>query len=109
MMLGPVNQRRLDEIRRKLEKEYADPISELEIRRCLPGVLYRRNGLIHLTKLNDTPFVLNAELIETIEATPDAVITLVNGRKYIARETVAEIRKRCIEYKREIHSDVKNP
>ncbi|MEW6236730.1 MAG: flagellar FlbD family protein [Candidatus Omnitrophota bacterium] len=109
MMLGPIDQQRLNDIRRKLEIVYAAPIAEQEIRRFLPGVLYRRNGLIHLTKLNDTPFVLNAELIETIEATPDSIITLVNGRKYLARESVEEIRRRCLEYKREIHSYAKNP
>ena len=36
--------------------------------------------MIKLTKLNDVLFVLNADLIETIEATPDTIITLLNGK-----------------------------
>jgi len=34
---------------------------------------------------------LNAELIETVEATPDVVVTLTNGRKYVVRETIEEV------------------
>ncbi|HQH74687.1 MAG TPA: flagellar FlbD family protein, partial [bacterium] len=39
---------------------------------------------------------------ETVEATPDTVITLVTGRKYIVREPVDQVREKCIAYKREI-------
>ncbi|MCX7841523.1 MAG: flagellar FlbD family protein [Clostridia bacterium] len=59
--------------------------------------------MIVLTRLNGTNFVLNCELIETIEATPDSVISTINGKKYVASETVEEIIKKVIEYKREIY------
>ncbi|MBD3265615.1 flagellar protein FlbD [bacterium] len=60
--------------------------------------------MIHLTKLNGTAFVLNGELIETIEATPDTIISLVTGRKYIVRESVEDVRGKCIDYKQQIHA-----
>ncbi|RJP31764.1 MAG: flagellar protein FlbD [Candidatus Omnitrophota bacterium] len=60
--------------------------------------------MIELTKLNGTVYVLNADLIETLESTPDTVISLVTGRKYIVRESLDEVRKKCISYKREIYT-----
>jgi flagellar protein FlbD len=47
--------------------------------------------VISLTRLNGITFWLNAELIETVEATPDVVVTLTNGRKYVVRETIEEV------------------
>ncbi|MCF6093830.1 flagellar FlbD family protein [Microaerobacter geothermalis] len=47
--------------------------------------------MIQLTRFNGTTFVLNCFLIETIEATPDTVITLNNGKKMVVKESVDEI------------------
>ncbi|NLY54225.1 MAG: flagellar FlbD family protein [Firmicutes bacterium] len=47
--------------------------------------------MISLTRLNGITFWLNAELIETVESTPDVVVTLTNGRKYVVRETIEEV------------------
>lgn len=58
--------------------------------------------MITLTRLNGKEFVLNDDLIQTIEETPDTVITLANGAKYIVNEDYEEIKKRIIEYKRKI-------
>ena len=58
--------------------------------------------MIHLTRLNGEDFVLNAEVIREIESTPDTVITLVNREKIIVLETVEEICKAVIKYKRAI-------
>ncbi|PLV56794.1 flagellar FlbD family protein [Thermotoga sp. SG1] len=58
--------------------------------------------MIKLTKIDGKWFVLNADLIETVEALPDTTITLVNGRKYIVKESVEEVVQRVIEYKRKI-------
>jgi flagellar protein FlbD len=44
--------------------------------------------------------VLNADLIETIEATPDTVISLVTGKKYVVREKVEEVIDRIVEFRR---------
>jgi flagellar protein FlbD len=56
--------------------------------------------MIHVTRLNRTEYVINADYIETVEATPDTVITLTTERKYVVREPVAEIIKRVVAYKR---------
>ena len=102
MSLDPLDEERIQRIREELTQKFQEPIPDSLIHQAMPGVLYRRSGLIHLTKLNGTPFMMNAELIETVEATPDTVITLVTGRKYIVREPVDQVREKCIAYKREI-------
>ena len=44
--------------------------------------------MIEVTKLNDVKIIINADLIETIEAAPDAVITLLVGRKLLLRKVL---------------------
>lgn len=58
--------------------------------------------MINLTHLSGENFVLNAEYIETVEAKPDTVITLFNGKKYLVKEPVEEVVRLVIEYKRKI-------
>jgi flagellar protein FlbD len=58
--------------------------------------------MIKLTRFNGKVFVLNCELIETVEETPDTVITTVNGKKIIVRETADEIIKKVVTHKWEI-------
>ncbi|MCD6254533.1 MAG: flagellar protein [Thermotogae bacterium] len=62
--------------------------------------------MIWLTGLSGETFVLNAELIEMIEARPDTTITLVNGRKYIVRESIEDVIQKVLEYKRKIFEKV---
>jgi len=56
--------------------------------------------MIKLTRLNKTEIVLNAELIEYAESTPDTIITLTTGQKIIVIESVDEVIERFREYKR---------
>ncbi|HEX9060667.1 MAG TPA: flagellar FlbD family protein [Clostridia bacterium] len=58
--------------------------------------------MIILTRLNATNFILNCELIETVEATPDTVITTINGKKIVVAETVDEVVGKVVQYKRTI-------
>ena len=60
--------------------------------------------MIKLTKFKtkDHVFVLNAELIETVEETPDTVITLVNGNKVLVEEDMDQVVKMVIRYKQQI-------
>lgn len=53
-------------------------------------------------KSQEHDFVLNAELIETVEETPDTVITLVNGKKFIVEESMDQIVKLVIRYRQQI-------
>ena len=67
-------------------------------------VLERRvTRLIEVTRLKGSKITLNAELIELVEETPDTVITLTSGRKYVVSEDAKVIRELVISYKRSIH------
>ncbi len=57
--------------------------------------------MIEVTKLNDTKLLINAELIETVEETPDTVISFVTGKKIIVKESRQEVKNLVILYKRE--------
>ena len=59
-------------------------------------------GVISLRRLNNQPIMVNADLIESLESTPDTVVTLVSGNKLIVRDTMDEIRDRIVDYKRKI-------
>ncbi len=58
--------------------------------------------MIQVTHLNHTPFVLNSDLIEQIESTPDTVITLTNHQKLTVLETAEEIVERVRLYRQSI-------
>ena len=64
--------------------------------------------MIKLTKFNSEVnkkgvFILNAEVIETIEETPDTVVTLINGKKLIVDEAMDEVVRRVMAYRRALH------
>lgn len=61
--------------------------------------------LIEVTRLKGSKMTINAELIELVEETPDTVITLTNGKKYVVNETGSEIVDLVIQYKRKIFTD----
>ena len=56
--------------------------------------------MIPLTKLSNQAFVLNAELIKFIESTPDTMITLTTGDRFIVKESADEVIRRVIDYGR---------
>jgi len=59
--------------------------------------------MIWLTRLNRMPLVLNCDLIEHIEITPDTVITLTNGQIVRVRETAEEVINRIVDFRRRIY------
>ncbi|WP_422121924.1 flagellar FlbD family protein [Planococcus sp. X10-3] len=59
--------------------------------------------MILLTKLNQTPFTLNAVYIERVEATPDTVVTLVSGKKIHVLEPVSEVMDKVTAYYQQIN------
>jgi len=59
--------------------------------------------MIELTKMSGVTFMLNPDLIESIEENPDTVITLVNGKKFIVKERRQEVKNLVISYKRDIY------
>ncbi|KQC16208.1 MAG: hypothetical protein APR56_09105 [Methanosaeta sp. SDB] len=59
--------------------------------------------MIKLTRLNGQELVLNAEMIERIEAKPDTIISLTSGEQYIVRDPVDEIIGKVTAYKQKIN------
>ena len=49
--------------------------------------------MIHVTRLDGKNYIINALLIETIEETPDTIITLTNGKRYIVKQSADEVVK----------------
>ena len=62
--------------------------------------------MIELTRLNDTKFMLNADLIETIEEVPDTVVALTTGKKIFVKENRYEIRDLIVKYKQEVFNKI---
>lgn len=62
--------------------------------------------MITLTKLTGIPFVVNAELIETCESTPDTIITLTTGKKFLVKEDIETVIGRVIDYRRQTLSNL---
>lgn len=61
-----------------------------------------KDGMIRLTRLNRVPLVLNSDLIEHVEATPDTVITLTSGQKLVVLESAEEVVEKVIDFRRAI-------
>jgi flagellar protein FlbD len=62
--------------------------------------------MIALQRLNGTPFILNADYIETIETTPDSVIKLTNGKTVIVKDSAEDIVAKTIKYKQLCNSTI---
>jgi flagellar protein FlbD len=60
--------------------------------------------MINVTRLNHTSLVLNCDLIEHIESSPDTVITLTNDRKITVQETAEEVVDRVRAWRRSLVS-----
>lgn len=60
--------------------------------------------MVEITRLNMKVAVINAELIEMIEETPDTVITMTTGKKFIVKETKEEMVDKIIQYRQRILS-----
>jgi len=56
--------------------------------------------MIKVTRLNHVPLFLNSDLIEHIDMTPDTVISLTNGQKFMVREPADEVVERIIIFRR---------
>ena len=65
-----------------------------------------RITVIEVTKLDGTKTLINQELIETVESTPDTVVTLTTGRKIITKESRQEIDNLVKSYRKEIYANL---
>ena len=65
--------------------------------------------MIHLTRLNGNPLVVNSDLIKYAEASPDTVLTLVNGEKILVLETCEDVVNRTIAYRARVFAEAASP
>lgn len=61
--------------------------------------------MISVTRLDGSEFIINADLIETIEATPDTVITFARDKKVVVRESPDEIIDRVVVFRQRVYAD----
>ena len=59
--------------------------------------------MIYLTRINQSPLILNPDLIEHIQSTPDTVITLTTGRNYLVLETPDQVIDRVVSFRQRIY------
>jgi flagellar protein FlbD len=58
--------------------------------------------MIHLTRLNHVPLIVNSDLIEHVEVTPDTVVALTTGQKFLVLESAEDVVERVIQFRRAI-------
>lgn len=63
--------------------------------------------MINLSRLNGEKIMLNIDLIELVEETPDTIVTLTTGRKILVRESSRHIQEEIIRIRKRIYSDLK--
>jgi len=61
--------------------------------------------MIHLTRLNGNPLVVNSELIKYAESSPDTMLTLVNGEKIVVLESCEDVVNRTIAYRARVFGE----
>jgi len=62
--------------------------------------------MIQLTRLNNTPLLVNSDLIKFVEQSPDTVITLINGEKILVRENADSVLQRIVQFRRAVLESV---
>ena len=60
--------------------------------------------MLKITRINDEPLILNADLIKFVEEKPDTIITLQSGDRILVKESAQEVMNRVIEYARSIRT-----
>jgi flagellar protein FlbD len=59
--------------------------------------------MIRLFRLNGVMIVVNADMIETVESTPDTVITLTNGKKYVVANDLEDVIDQIVKYRQMLY------
>ncbi|HZK42826.1 MAG TPA: flagellar FlbD family protein [Syntrophomonadaceae bacterium] len=63
--------------------------------------------MIYVTRLNGEKIAVNVDLIEIMEETPDTIVTLTTGKKFVVKEAVGEIIKAITRYRKTINTTLK--
>ncbi len=65
--------------------------------------------MIHVTRLNNEDVIVNSDLIEMIEMTPDTVLTLTTGKKLMVRESSDDVIERVLQYRERVGIRIAHP
>jgi flagellar protein FlbD len=65
--------------------------------------------MIRLTRLNQTQFIVNCELIKFIESTPDTLITLSTGEKLMVKESIDDVVSATMIYRKRLYQEKPGP
>ncbi len=63
--------------------------------------------MITVTRINDNPITINAELIEFVESTPDTIITTMTGKKIIVKDSVDEVIEKIVDYRQRCFESIR--
>lgn len=63
--------------------------------------------MIYLTRLNGDRIMVNIDMIELMEETPDTVVTLNTGKKFVVKEKTAKIREEIISFRKNSNTTLK--
>ena len=63
--------------------------------------------MIYLTRLNGERIMVNIDMIELMEETPDTVVTLNTGKKFVVKEKTAHIREEIIRFRKKSNTTLK--
>jgi flagellar protein FlbD len=61
--------------------------------------------MIKVTRLNNMEMMVNAERIQSVQATPDTLITFTNNDRLMVKEPVEELSKRIMDYRRMVYQN----
>ena len=61
--------------------------------------------MIKVTRLNDSALMINVDMIQSLQAIPETVITFTNNDKIMVKEPLEEVSQRIVDYQRTIYSD----
>lgn len=64
--------------------------------------------MISLHRLNGSPIIVNLDLVEFVEPTPDTMVTFATGRKLVVKESIEEFIQLALEYKRKQQSFIQS-
>jgi flagellar protein FlbD len=60
--------------------------------------------MIKVTRLNDSTLIINVDMIQSLQAIPETVITFTNNDKIMVKEPLEEVSQRIVEYQRLLYS-----
>lgn len=61
--------------------------------------------MIRVRRLNGRELILNADLIKSMEATPDTVLTLLSGEKLMVLDSVDEVVEKVVQFKKRVFQE----